>query len=109
MTPVSSRRPLALDATVVASSQQVSCDVAEEAVLLSMHDGEYYGLNEVAATIWKLVQQPRTVLEIRDALLDEYAEIDAYDCERAVVAFLGEMISLRMVELVRRGFTSKPE
>lgn len=100
MSIVSNRGPLALNATVVASSQQVSCDVADEAVLLSMHDGEYYGLNEVAATIWRLVQQPRTVLEIRDALLDEYSDIDPEQCERAVLAFLGEMISLQMVELV---------
>jgi len=100
MSIVSSRSPLALDTTVVASSQQVSCDVADEAVLLSMHDGEYYGLNEVAATIWKLVQQPRTVLEIRDALLDEYTDIHADDCQSAVLEFLGEMISLQMVVLI---------
>lgn len=100
MSIVSSRSLLALDTRVVASSQQVSCDVANEAVLLSMHDGEYYGLNEVAATIWKLVQQPRTVLEIRDTLLEEYAGIDAGECQRAVRDFLGEMISLQMVDLV---------
>ena len=100
MSIVSSRSLLALDTRVVASSQQVSCDVANEAVLLSMHDGEYYGLNEVAATIWKLVQQPRTVLEIRDALLEEYADIDAGECQSAVREFLGEMISLQMVDLV---------
>jgi hypothetical protein len=100
MTTVSTRIPLALNTRLVASSQQVSCDVADEAVLLSMHDGEYYGLNEVAATIWKLVQQPRTVLEIRDALLDEYTDIGADECERAVLEFLGEMISLQMVELL---------
>ena len=100
MSIVSSKSLLSLDTRVVASSQQVSCDVANEAVLLSMHDGEYYGLNEVAATIWKLVQQPRTVLEIRDALLEEYADIDAGECQRAVREFLGEMISLQMVDLV---------
>jgi coenzyme PQQ synthesis protein D (PqqD) len=98
MSTVSSTSPLALDTRVVASSQQVSCDVANEAVLLSMHDGEYYGLNEVAATIWKLVQQPRTISDIRDALLNEYTDIDPGDCERAVLEFLSEMIFLRMVE-----------
>jgi hypothetical protein len=90
---------LSLDTMVLASPQQVSCDVASEAVLLSMRDGEYYGLNEVAASIWRLIQQPRTVLEIRDALLEEYDDIDADECERAVIGFLGEMISLNLVEL----------
>ena len=99
MSIVSSKGALALDTRVVASAQQVSCDLASEAVLLSMHDGEYYGLNEVAATIWKLVQEPRTVVEIRDALLDEYSEVDADECQQAVLEFLGEMILLQMVEL----------
>ena len=97
MTSVPSSRNLSIDAVVVASPQQVSCDIADEAVLLSMSDGEYYGLNEVAASIWKLVQHPRTVAEVRDALLAEYYEIDSAQCEEAVVTFLNEMIALNLV------------
>jgi hypothetical protein len=100
MSSVSSTNSFALDTRVVASSQQVSCDVASEAVLLSMHDGEYYGLNEVAATIWRLIQRPRTIRDIRDALLDEYSGIDHDECQRAVLDFLGEMLALHMVELL---------
>jgi hypothetical protein len=64
-----------------------------------MRDGEYYGLNEVAASIWRLIRQPRTVLQVRDALLEEYADIDPLECERAVLKFLREMIELELVEL----------
>jgi coenzyme PQQ synthesis protein D (PqqD) len=100
MSIVSSPRSFSLHTTLVASTQQVSCDVADEAVLLSMRDGEYYGLNEVAASIWKLVQAPTTVLAIRDALLDEYGDISAEECEHAVLRFLSEMIALNLVEVV---------
>ena len=99
MKTVSSSRALSLDSVVVASPQQVSCDVAGEAVLLSMRDGEYYGLNEVAASIWRLVQQPRTPLHIRNALLEEYEGIDASECERAVAAFLTEMLALNLIDV----------
>jgi len=99
MTIVGGMHSLSLDTIVRASPQQVSCDVADEAVLLSMRDGEYYGLNEVGASIWRLIQQPRSVLELRDALLEEYADIESDECERAVVAFLTEMISLKLVDL----------
>ena len=99
MTSVGSMKGLSLDTTVFASPQQVSCDVANEAVLLSMRDGEYYGLNEVAASIWRLIQEPRTVLEIRDALLEEYSGIDAEECERAVIGFLGQMIALNLIDI----------
>ena len=97
MTTVNSFRNLSLGATVRASSQQVFCDIANEAVLLSLCDGEYYGLNEVAASIWQLIQQPRTVLEVRDALLAEYEEIQPAECQQAVVSFLAEMIALNLV------------
>jgi hypothetical protein len=97
MSSVDSLRNLSVDAVVCASPQQVSCDIANEAVLLSMCDGEYYGLNEVAASIWQLIQQPRTVREVRDALLAEYEDIQPAECERAVLGFLTEMIALNLV------------
>jgi len=99
MSIVSTTQDIGLDTVVRASPQQVFCDVADEAVLLSMQDGEYYGLNEVAASIWRHIQEPRDVLQVRDALLAEYADIEASDCERAVLGFLNEMISLKLVEV----------
>ncbi|HKW49360.1 MAG TPA: PqqD family protein [Gemmatimonadaceae bacterium] len=100
MTMLSSMPNIALTTIVRASPQQVSCNVADEAVLLSMRDGEYYGLNEVAACIWRHVQEARTVLEIRDALLSEYDAIGATECEAALFDFLSEMISLQLVDVV---------
>ena len=99
MMSVGGTKSLSLQTTVLASPKQVSCDVAGEAVLLSLRDGEYYGLNEVGAAIWRLIQQARTVLEVRDALLEEFSDIDAEECERAILRFLEEMISLNLVEL----------
>jgi hypothetical protein len=99
MAILSSMRILTLDTIVLASTQQISCGVADEAVLLSMNDGQYYGLNEVAASIWKQIQTPRTVAQIRDSLLEEYADISQSECEQAVYAFLREMIELNLVDL----------
>ena len=100
MKTVRSPKTLSRESVVVASPQQVSCDVDNEAVMLSMHDGEYYGLNEVAASIWRLIQQPRTLLQIRDALLSEYDGIDADECERAVTQFVSKMIGLNLIEIL---------
>jgi hypothetical protein len=98
MSIVSSPQSLDLETVVRASPQQVFCNVADEAVLLSMEDGEYYGLNEVAASIWRHIQEPCSVLEVREALLAEYCDIGESECERAVLGFLGEMISLKLVD-----------
>ena len=65
--------------TIVAAKEQVSCSMAEEAVVLDLKAGVYYGLNEVGARVWSLVQEPRNVSEIRDAILEELPpdELDA--------------------------------
>jgi hypothetical protein len=100
MSIVSNMLNVGIETVVCASKQQVFCNVAEEAVLLSMEDGAYYGLNDVAASIWRQIQEPRSVGQIRDALLTEYCDIDESECESTVSAFLSEMISLRLVDVV---------
>ena len=104
MTNVSAKG-LSLDTIVVASRQQVSCDVADEAVLLSLRDGEYYGLNGVGASIWRLIQRPCPIREIRDALLEGYDDVDSAECERAVLEFLNEMTALELVEVAGQPVT----
>lgn len=85
---------------VVASPNQISCDVADEAVLLSMQCGEYFGLNPVGASIWRLIQERRVVEDVVDALLEEYSGITAEECRREVLGFLAEMSALGFVEVI---------
>ena len=58
--------------TVVAVPNQISSSLGEEAVILELTQGVYYGLNAVGARIWELLKEPRTAGEIRDVILDEY-------------------------------------
>ena len=54
---------------------------------LELKSGTYFGLDEVGATIWNLIAQPRRVIEIRDALLSEY-DVDAERCGRELIELL---------------------
>ena len=88
---------ISADTRVVATAEQVSCDLAGEAVILNLKNSVYYGLDPVGARIWSLLQESRTVREIRDALLGEY-EVDAERCEQDVVDLLEELASYGLVE-----------
>jgi hypothetical protein len=88
----------ALHAEVVAIRQQISCDLEGEAVILHLREGVYYGLNEVGAKVWTLVQTPRTVLEIRDALLKDY-DVEPDDCTRDLIELLQRLMDWKLVEL----------
>ena len=63
----------------------------EEAVMLSVAAGRYYGLNAVAARIWELLERPRTTAELRALICEEF-EIDAPTCEAEVLKFVKELI-----------------
>ena len=90
---------------VVAREGHISCDLAGEAVVLDFKSGMYYGLEEVGASIWKLIAEPRTVGEICDALAAEY-EVAPQVCESDVIALLAELAAKGLVE-TRDGATPR--
>ncbi len=82
---------------IVASERAISSDLAGEAAIIDFQSGSYYGLDEVGATIWKLIAEPRTVSEICDAVVAEY-EVDPEVCERDVLALLGKLAASGLIE-----------
>lgn len=87
-----------LHTRMTACSDQVSCKVEDETVILSLRTGEYYGLNPVAATIWELLQQERSVAEVRDTLLGMY-DVDEATCTDQVLAVLRDMQSMELLKI----------
>lgn len=83
---------------VVATSDQVSSDLKGEVAILDLKAGVYYGLDEVGARIWHLIQEPRTVDQIRDTLLQEY-EVEPDRCEREVLALLQRLSDEGLLEV----------
>ena len=84
--------------TIVATKELVSCNVAEEAVVLNLKVGAYYSLNSVGARIWNLIQAPRTMHEIRDAIVHEY-NVDPDRCERDLQVLLRDLTAQGLVEV----------
>ncbi len=86
------------DSSVVAASEQSSSELDREAVILNLKSGVYYGLNPVGARIWNLLQQPRTVSEIRDAILAKYS-VSPEQCERDLFALLQQLEEEGLIEV----------
>ena len=85
-------------ATLVrASLQQAHCDVHGEIVILDVERGAYYGLEEVGARVWELLQTPRRVFEVRDILVAEF-DVSAEKCEQDLTSFLGELLDAGLAE-----------
>jgi hypothetical protein len=96
---------LSEQSVVVASKDQVSCELGGEAAVLNTKTGVYYGLDPVGARIWQLVQQPRRVGELGQQLRAEY-DVDSERCLSDVVALLEKLRSEGLLIEVREGVTA---
>jgi coenzyme PQQ synthesis protein D (PqqD) len=87
-----------IGSTVKAAREQVSAGLGDEAVILGLDRGEYYGLNDAGTRIWNLIQEPRRVSDVRDTLVREF-DIDPERCEREVIRLLSDMASEGLVDV----------
>jgi hypothetical protein len=87
-----------MSSVVSAVSGQVSTDLDRETVILNLDSGFYFILNEVGSSIWKLIQQPKTVNEIENAILEEY-EVEGDQCEIALLALLKQLKAEGLIEV----------
>jgi len=85
-------------ATIVAAGGQISADLSGEVVILNLDSGVYYGLDLVGARIWDLIQAPKTVMEIRAVLLEEY-EVEPERCERDLLVLLQSLATEGLIEV----------
>jgi hypothetical protein len=84
--------------SVVAAKDQVSSDLGKEVAILDLKAGVYYGLDDVGAQVWNLIQRPRTVNEIRDILLEKY-DVERERCERDLLALLRRLAAEGLIEV----------
>lgn len=89
---------LSVHSIVNATPEQVSCPLGDEAAILNLKNTVYYGLNPVGARVWTLLQQPRSIGELRDTLLDEY-DVDEGRCESDLLELLEKMKSEGLIQV----------
>ncbi|TPL04814.1 PqqD family protein [Mesorhizobium sp. B2-4-14] len=72
---------------VRATGDAVACEFGDGLALLDLKSNIYYSLNGVGAFIWELIQDPRSIADIRGAVLARY-NVDAERCNADVDALL---------------------
>jgi hypothetical protein len=98
---------ISLDSIIVRGPNQVSTDLGGEVVVMGLQSEEYFSLEDVGARIWNMIEKPRTVREILDAIVRDYA-VERERCERDLLAVLREMENEGLVEVVAARPPSSP-
>ncbi|MEA5598342.1 lasso peptide biosynthesis PqqD family chaperone [Rivularia sp. UHCC 0363] len=97
-------REIAESSIVVAAPDQISSDLGGEAVILNMKTGIYHGLNEVGARVWDLIEQPKTVKEVKQVLLEEY-EVEADACTNDLFSLLNNLKTAGLIKVTNETAT----
>ena len=93
-----SAKELTGSSRVRAVRDHVSSDLGREAVILELDRGIYYGVNEVGSRIWGLIQQTRSVDQVRDVIVAEY-DVDPETCTADVLRLLEEMVKRGLIQV----------
>ena len=84
--------------TVVATKEHIACGLGEESIILNFKDSAYYGLDEVGAYIWDLIQEPKTISEIEESILSKY-DVEAKICKKDLTTLLEQLKEEGLIEI----------
>jgi hypothetical protein len=79
--------------------EMVTSNIDGEIVMLSVTNGEYYGLDEIGSRIWELIELPITADDLVDALVEEF-EVEKGECLADTLEFLEGLLNKGLILLL---------
>ncbi|RST30806.1 PqqD family protein [Sphingomonas ginkgonis] len=76
----------------------LEAELGPELVALAPEDGVCFGFNAVAASVWKLLERPRSFDEIKAGLLAEY-EVGDEQCGNELRVLLADLQQRKLVRM----------
>ncbi len=76
----------------------VEASIDGETVMMSIENGQYYGLDSIASRIWALLEKPEKVEDICLQLLESY-DVSKEQCETEVLQFLDTLKDNNIIEV----------
>jgi hypothetical protein len=93
------KKKLEMTTVVIQADGLKSADIHGEKVMMVAERGKYYGLDNTGARIWDLLEEQRSVSELVELLMDEFA-VDRETCQSDVLELLNNMFAEGLVSIV---------
>jgi hypothetical protein len=81
---------LNLDCVVQRDPDVLAAEADKDLVMVSIANGLYYGVSEVAREIWEAIEQPTKISDLIDSLAGTY-DIDPMTCKEETLSFLEDL------------------
>jgi hypothetical protein len=89
---------LSLNSTVQRDPEMLAAEADDDLIMVSIANGSYYAVSEVARAIWEAIERPTKVSDLIDGLAATY-DVDRSTCERETLSFLGELLTERLLQV----------
>ena len=80
------------------STELLEANLGDELVALDAEGGNCFGFNSVATFVWRQLETPKTLAELRDKLLAEY-DVSTNQCSEELQELLDGLIEKRLVRV----------
>ena len=94
-----SEKQIASETVIHRSDALLSNNLGDDIVMMDIEQGSYYGLENVAARIWELTEEPVSFGSLCERLTGEY-DISPEQCRQEVNTFLDDLLKRNIVEIV---------
>jgi len=95
---------LNLDCIVQRDPDVIAAEADQDLVMVSIANGFYYGVSDVAREIWDAIERPKKISDLIDDLAATY-NIDRSTCEEETLSFLEHLLSEQLLQ-VKNGTSS---
>lgn len=85
-----------INSVVQRNPKLISNQMDGEIVMMSIDNGEYYGLDEIGSRIWELMENPTEVRSIVNDLMAEF-DVSFDECAKDTIEFLEDLMSKDLV------------
>jgi hypothetical protein len=83
--------------TVLQRKQDLLFNIVDgEVVMLSVENGEYYGMDKIAGTIWQFLSVPINFRNLIEKLADRY-EVSEEKCSSDTLFFLNKLLDKGLI------------
>src|SRR5262245_40705478 len=95
MTPPHKLTP---DCTVQRDASVIAAEVENDLVMVSIANGFYYGISDIARDIWETIEHSKKVSDIIDQLVATY-DVDRAVCEEQTLSFLDDLLAENLLQV----------
>jgi hypothetical protein len=92
-----STTPIDMQRKIMRHPDLLAVPMDGDLVMMSISQGNYYGVNPVGTVIWEALQAPQTPDQLCQIVVSEFA-VDEATCAADVQTFIAQMLDAKIVQ-----------